>query len=106
MSDDIVGYTVKEILIRLDSKLDVIDAKLETKADRTRVHELAATVAGVDKRVTVIESQKLDDRLRKVEDAESEQSGARGFRRFLWPSVAAVIGSSWWVPNFLSHHKL
>lgn len=103
MSDEVAGFSVKEILIRLDSKLDLIDEKLETKADRTRVHDLAATVAGVDKRVTVIESQRLDHRLRKVEGSDSETTGERRYKRYLWPTIAALIGASWWLPVLLEH---
>jgi hypothetical protein len=104
MDEETVGYTLRDILVRVDKKLDAIDAKLEAKADRARVHELAASVAGVDKRVAVIESQNLDKRVRKVEQSGDENSGERKLKRFLWPAVAAVVGSSWWVPD-LFHHK-
>ena len=104
MGEDAVGYTLRDILIRVDKKLDAIDSKLEAKADRVRVHELAATMAGVDKRVAVIESQKLDGRLRKVEQADDEAGGVRKLRRFFWPAFAAAVGGAWWIPDVF-HHK-
>jgi hypothetical protein len=103
MDEETVGYTLRDILIRVDKKLDSIDSKLETKADRARVHSLAADVAGVDKRVTVIESQQLDRRLRHVESSGDETAGERKFKRFLWPAVTAIVGSAWWVPTLLGH---
>ena len=61
--DDIVAYTVKEILIRLDSKVDaldakfdLVDAKLESKADRTRVHDIANDLMGLRTEVKVLDS--------------------------------------------------
>jgi hypothetical protein len=78
------GTRSRDILIRVDKKLDAIDAKLETKAERSRVHELVGTVAAVDKRVAVIESQNLDKRLRQVEQSGDETTGERRLKRFLW----------------------
>lgn len=43
-----VQYTVKELLDRIERKVDNIDAKLDLKADRERVHEIAARVAALE----------------------------------------------------------
>jgi len=108
MSEEIIGYTVKEILIRLDSKLDVIDAKLETKADRLRVHDLANVVAGVDKKVEVLDkiTVKKDgaemERLREAEESISESSGVQSYKRFIWPAVALTLGGLSWLPTLLA----
>lgn len=109
MSDDIVGYTVKEILVRLDSKLDVIDAKLETKADRERVHQIANTVGALDARVQVLDKTvvKKDGpemrRLRTLEESNAEAGGERDYRRFLWPAIASLMGASSWVLVLFEH---
>lgn len=43
-----IVYTTKELLGRLDQKLDLIDMKLDSKADRDRVHDLANRTAALE----------------------------------------------------------
>jgi hypothetical protein len=42
MDEEAVGYRLRDILVPVDKKLDAIDSKLELKADRVRIHELAS----------------------------------------------------------------
>lgn len=42
-----VAFTVKELLLELRQDVKAIDSKLDQKADRERVHDLAATVASM-----------------------------------------------------------
>jgi hypothetical protein len=110
-ADDIVGYTVKEILVRLDSKLDVldakfdtVDAKLEQKADRARVHDLAATIGIVDTKMQVLDSivlkkggpeqMNLDSRLVAVERWQTGAIVLSGWQRWFFGTVCvALVGA-------------
>jgi hypothetical protein len=42
-----VRFQVKDLLTKIDVKLEKIDTKLDMKADRSRVHELAADMAAL-----------------------------------------------------------
>jgi Lon protease-like protein len=43
-----VAYTVKELLDRIERKVDNIDAKLDLKADRDRVHDVTNRLAALE----------------------------------------------------------
>ena len=43
-----VEYTVKELLDRIDRRVESIDGKLDLKADRERVHDLTNRVATLE----------------------------------------------------------
>ena len=45
--DGAVVYTTKELLARIEAKVDAIDTKLDSKADRLRVHELSGDFAAI-----------------------------------------------------------
>ena len=45
-----VTFTTKELLERIDNKLDALDAKLDTKADREHVHDLRNALAAAEGR--------------------------------------------------------
>lgn len=57
MTDDdtYVQYPIREVLGKIDAKLDGIDAKLDSKASASVVRELAADVAKITERVTILE---------------------------------------------------
>lgn len=97
MSDDVMGYTVKDILIRIDGKLDVMDAKLEQKAERTRVHELAAAIGVVDVNAQILdrttvkkdgpEMDEIDERLSRVERWQTGAIVLSGWQRWFFGTV-------------------
>ena len=43
-----VAYTVKELLDRIERKVDNIDTKLDLKADRDRVHDVSNRIAALE----------------------------------------------------------
>jgi hypothetical protein len=109
MDEENVGYSLRDILIRVDKKLDTIGEKLEQKAERSRVHDLAETVGIVAANVQVLDKTTVKkdgpemERLRELEDSRSESSGERSYKRFLWPVVAMVVGALWWLPAVFGH---
>ena len=50
-----VRFAVKDLLTRIDGKLEKIDTKLDMKADRQRVHELTSELAGLRLKVALAE---------------------------------------------------
>lgn len=72
----VIRFTTKELLGRIDNKLDGLDAKLDTKADRSRVHELGSSVAALQLgKADKIEVAALDVRLQSVERSNSKFTG-------------------------------
>lgn len=47
MSIDGINFTIKEMLAQIDAKITDLGHKLDTKADRTTVHELKADLAAL-----------------------------------------------------------
>lgn len=94
-----VSFSVKELLAIQQKALE----RIESKADESAIRAAEAN-ARMDMRVTLLERRPdLEPRIRVLEDSKHETDGARGYRRFLWPTVAAVFGGAWWVPDFLKH---
>jgi hypothetical protein len=50
-----VRFAVKDLLTKIDVKLEKIDMKLDMKADRERVHELAGDLAALRLKVALAE---------------------------------------------------
>ena len=97
-----IQYSVKELLAIQAKALERIERKVEEGAVQQ-----AVAIAKLDVRLTSAEGLivALDPRVRILEDAQSEGRGERGYRRFLWPLAAAIVGSSWWLPNLFHHHS-
>lgn len=70
MADLEAGFTVKEMIIRLDAKMDHVIADHEA-------------------------------RLRLLEKVDNQNSGERGFKRWLSPFVVACVGALWWLPHYV-----
>lgn len=62
-----VNYTTKELLDRIDKKIDVIDSKLDQKADRDRVHQIGNAISAMEGRI-LAQTTSLDNRLSLLED--------------------------------------
>ena len=77
-----IRFTTKELLGRIDGKLDALDMKLDTKADRSRVHDLGATVAA---KADKVEFLQLDSRVQQLE---------RGNAKFIGGLVVVGVLSS------------
>lgn len=73
MSDDgIVAYTVKELVARLDAKLDTIILTLAAKADKVDVDTLAGRVTA-------------------VENMQAQSRGSSTFVRWATPVVLSIL---------------
>lgn len=94
-----VVYTVKDLLAIQGKSLE----RIERKVDEGAIRQTEA-IAKIDTRVSLLEQKPdLEPRVRVLEEASSEQRGERGYRRFLWPTVAIGLGGSWWIPDFIRH---
>lgn len=64
MSEASNGLSFRELLLELRADVRSIDAKLDNKADRGRVHDLAATIAAIRlerSAETIIRAAQTDD---------------------------------------------
>lgn len=93
------GYSVKDFLAIHTKALERIEQKVDEGALRQ-----AEVVGGINTRLSIIEAQNLDPRVRVLEDARSQDTGEKGFKRFLWPIALGILGAAWWIPDFI--HKL
>jgi hypothetical protein len=68
-----VRFQVKDLLTKIDVKLEKIDTKLDMKADRSRVHELAADLNALRLKVALSEqiAAELPTTLDRVEALEA-----------------------------------
>lgn len=85
MADDdpVIAYSVRELLTKMDGKLDAIGTQLGSKADTTHVDQLAASVGDLNGRVTSIE----EDRKRQAATATSRLAN----RQWLVPTICGAI---------------
>jgi predicted DNA-binding protein YlxM (UPF0122 family) len=67
-----VRFAVKDLLTKIDVKLEKIDMKLDMKADRERVHELAGDLSALQLKVALAErvAEELPTTLDRVESLE------------------------------------
>lgn len=85
----------KDIVLRLDQK---VDGLIRDMAD---VKVIAATVGTT---VETLHDHEL--RLRVLEKSESEGTGEKKYRRFVWPSIwGAVVAAAAWLPDVFKHHS-
>lgn len=80
-----ISYSLREVLGRLESKLDRLVDTIALKADRTEVLEL-------DKRVGQTEVHITELRQQRENDARSEKERTE-HRRWLWPTIAAFLAA-------------
>jgi hypothetical protein len=68
-----VRFQVKDLLTKIDVKLEKIDTKLDMKADRSRVHELAADLNALRLKMALAEqvAAELPTTLDRVESLEA-----------------------------------
>jgi hypothetical protein len=85
MTEPVVSYGLKEVLARLEAKLDQVVAAVGGKADRADVDRL-------DRRL-----DEHDDRLGKLEESrrttEKLAAERRDHRRWLFPTLAAIVSA-------------
>lgn len=93
------GYSIKDFLAIHTKALERIEQKVDEGALRQ-----AEVVGGINTRLSIIEAQNLDPRVRILEDARSNEQGEKGFKRYLWPIALGLLGAAWWIPDFV--HKL
>ena len=84
-----VSYTVKELLARMDGKLDMIDSKLEQKAN-------VAVVLALGARIDRIERGEFSDAIRRaissaVADEVSVRSDRSWTTRERWLGLVGVL---------------
>lgn len=81
-----VSYTVKELLDRIERKVDLIDQKLDLKADRERVHDVANRLAAIElanaARVPLLE---------QFRDAQQEIAALQSWRNRMIGAVALAV---------------
>lgn len=88
----VIRFTTKELLGRIDGKLDALDMKLDQKADRTRVHEVMATVAAVQLgKAEKTDVAALDARVQSLERGNSKFIGGLVVVGFLSSSSLIVV---------------
>jgi hypothetical protein len=75
-----VRFQVKDLLTKIDVKLEKIDTKLDMKADRSRVHELASDLATLQLKVALAEkvAAELPTTLDRVESLEAWRNRMAG----------------------------
>jgi len=84
MSDPAEGMTIRDLLLEVRADIRAIDIKLESKADRTRVHELA-------NEINVVKLERATEK-RLMEVLPDHEARLRGLERFRYavPSVAVL----------------
>jgi len=84
-----ISFSVRELLGRMDGKLDAVVAGLGRKADHA---DVAAVTVRVDRHETRIErleeARRLDQQAKRIEGDQSAKKGE--WRRWLWPVVVAT----------------
>jgi hypothetical protein len=90
-----IEYTVKEMIERLDHKVDQFLGILSSKADRSEV-------ALVAERLTVVESKvdTLTDRLKKDEKRAKER---REWKRWIIPTACTLVGAAATILSIIVH---
>jgi predicted DNA-binding protein YlxM (UPF0122 family) len=75
-----VRFAVKDLLTKIDVKLEKIDMKLDMKADRERVHELAGDLAALRLKVALAEqvAAELPTTLDRVKSLETWRNRLAG----------------------------
>lgn len=92
----VIRFTTKELLGRIDNKLDGLDAKLDTKADRSRVHELASSVAAMQLgKADKTELAGLDNRIQTLERGNSKFIGGLVVVGVLASSSLVVVAANY-----------
>lgn len=87
--------TTKDIVLRLDDKVTQLIKD---------VGDLKVIAGAVGSNVESIHDHEM--RLRALEKNESEGTGERKYRRFVWPSVwGAVVAAAAWLPDLFKHHS-
>lgn len=91
-----VSYTVKELLDRIDRKVDNIDTKLDLKADRDRVHDVSNRLATLELARAASEPLYEQFRLaqREIEELQTWRNrllGATALAVFLGASALARV---------------
>jgi hypothetical protein len=88
-----VRFQVKDLLTKIDVKLEKIDTKLDMKADRSRVHELAADLAALRLKVALAEqvAAELPTTLDRVESLERWRTFISGITVVLTVLVLPVV---------------
>lgn len=89
-----VNYSVKELLNRMDAKLDAISLKLEGKAERQSVHELAGRVSALELRLQATSPlaqtvERIDGRLVTLELDQAGRKTLSNWQR-VWLGSFAI----------------
>jgi predicted ribosome quality control (RQC) complex YloA/Tae2 family protein len=94
--DPSITYTVKDLLARMDGKLDALDLKLDTKADAKELAQLRVEVAQKADRADIRSLRDDVDALKKAQaerdSADRQREKQINGRRWL---ISAVLGVAW-----------
>ena len=87
MADDVsVSYTVKELVARVDGKIDGLFLLLGSKADKDELDKLAAAVA------TKADEEKVERLASQVEHVQLRDARASGVSDWVWRVVVSAPG--------------
>ena len=97
-----VRFSGKDLFLQIQTRLDGISSKLDTKADIDTVRAIEHRVSGLGEKVTLLMTERLDPehkadrdrrlegRLAQVERSQSSGQGATDFKRWLVPILVSV----------------
>lgn len=98
MQEDIGGaivYTIKELLAEIRTKLDNLDGKLSSKADR-------ADIADLNHRHEVMDAR-IDQLEREIEHQQRTQKASVEWRRYMLPTALTLALVALAVLQLLAH---
>ena len=95
MADEGIGYTLKEVIEKLDRKMDVMFSVLASKADR-------AELSALDHRVNSVENELREKRAAKTAVTEVRKESKEHWR-WLLPVLVSLAGVSLSVLIVLLH---
>lgn len=89
------GLSIRDLLLEVRKDIRVIDAKLEGKADRARVHEILSDIAEIrlDRvRTAAVQAEDISFIRSRIETLPDHEIRLRTLERFRYavPSVAAL----------------
>lgn len=75
VNDPVIAFSVRDLLTKMDGKLDTINSQLGTKADLIRVDQLAHSIGDLQSRMSTLEG----DHKRDLQTASNKLANRQWF---------------------------